>query len=69
MVSCNYSKWNYKENRKHITYIKEGKNGNDLSLDGKCAVKFYKRMTDIPFTEVKFSYMKDYVEVYAGYKY
>lgn len=68
MQKLDYTKWNYSEKKKHITYIKEGKSGNDLSLDGKCAVKFYKRMTDIPFVNITFSDIRDYIEIYNGYK-
>lgn len=68
MQKMNYKKWNYSEKKKHVTYIKDGKDGNDLSLNGKCAVKFYKRMTDLPFADIGFSDVRDYVELYDGYK-
>lgn len=68
MQNLDYTKWNYSEKKKHITYIKDGKSGTDLSLDGKCAVKFYKRMTDIPFVNITFSDIRGFIETYRGYK-
>ena len=68
MKNLHYNMWNYDEKKKHITFINEGKTGCDTSRNGRCAVKFYKRLSDPQFYDVKFRDVKKYIEEYQGYK-
>lgn len=68
MVSLGYHRWNVDDKKKHITYINEGKTGQDTSRNGRCAVKFYRRLTDPQYTMIGFDEVKQNIEEYEGYR-
>lgn len=68
MKNCGYAIWNASAKKKHITFIKDGFSGNDLSLNGKCAVKLYRRISDKVFLDIGFSEIRNEIEDYSGYK-
>ena len=56
------------ELRKHIAFINQGFGPKDLSTDGRCAVKFYRRMTDRNFCGAGLSAVLPYITVRDGYR-
>jgi len=56
------------EDKKHVTFINEGYIASDLSLEGRCAVKFYRRMSSHNFCQIKYCDVKGYIENYNSYK-
>lgn len=66
MEELGFYVWNYNRNKKHVTYINVGKTGKDTSRNGRCTVKFYKRMTDSQYKHICFNDIKKYVEKYEG---
>lgn len=68
MKKCGYAIWNASTKKKHITFIKEGFIGTDLSLNGKCAVKLYRRISDKVFLDIDFNEICNEIEEYRGYK-
>lgn len=68
MMKLNYREWNSNALKKHITFIKDGHMPKDISLDGRCAVKFYRRMTDKNFGGIQYERVAAYVEEYNGYR-
>ena len=54
MSTIGYHEYNYQSFRKHITFINTGFTGKDKSIDGRRAVKFYRRISDYIFFKETF---------------